>query len=155
LGFNLDWAPHKDDPYPKTYYPGVKTRAEASLITVGEGEKLKGYDMTLPQLLSARELKVTVVWPDGRPAVGVRVMYEMNEATSNGESVDTDSRGQATLSLFNNYHYIIGAVAEQNGKDFHSEPLEVLVDKSLKPLRLVLSKKGYGMDARDALKRKP
>ena len=155
LGFNLDWAPDKDDPYPKTYYPGVKTRAEASLITVGEGEKLKGYDMTLPQLLSARELKVTVVWPDGRPAVGVRVVYEMNEATSNGESAETDARGQATLSLFNTYHYIIGAVAEQNEKDFHSEPIEVLVDKSLKPLRLVLSKKGYGMDERDALKRKP
>jgi len=30
-----------------------------------------------------------------------------------------------------------------------------LVDKSLKPLKLVLSKAGYGLEEREALKRKP
>ncbi|HET8782694.1 MAG TPA: hypothetical protein VFM63_09760 [Pyrinomonadaceae bacterium] len=154
LGFNLTWAPDKNDPYPRTFYPGVKTRAEAALITVGEGERLKGYNMTLPPRLSQREVKVTVVWPDGRPAAGVMVYYEMNDVTDPGDKVDTDTKGRATVTLFDNYHYIIYATVERNGKDVHATPIEVYVDKSLKPLRFVLSKKGYGLDEREALKRK-
>lgn len=155
LGFNLTWAPDKDGPYPRTFYPGVKTREEAALITVGEGEKLKGYDMTLPPRLSQREVKVSVVWPDGRPAAGVMVYYEMNDVTDLGDRVETDTKGRASVTLFDNYHYIIYATVERNGKDVHATPIEIFVDKSLKPLRFVLSKKGYGLDEREALKRKP
>lgn len=155
LGFNLRWAPDKDDPYPKTYYPGVKTRSEASLITVGEGEKLKGYDMTLPPRLSERELKVTVVWPDGSAAVGVGVGYQVNsEVSSPGERIETDEQGTAVLRVFENYRYIIYSTAERNEKDFHSKPIEVLVDKNLKPLKFVLDKEGYGYEESEALKRK-
>lgn len=153
LGLNLKWAPDKDDPYPKTYYPGVKTRSEAALLTVGEGEKLKGYDLTLPPRLTERALKLTVVWPDGRPAAGATVRYEMNEATDLGTSVDADAKGQATLSLYDKHHYIIYARVETGGGT-HSVPVEVFVDQSLKPMRLVLSKKGLGYREADALKRK-
>lgn len=156
LGFNLKWAPDKNDPYPKTYYPGVKTRSEASLITVDEGEKLKGYDMTLPPRLTARELKVTVVWPDGRPAVGVGVGFQTTEFLSPGEREETDAKGTVVIRLFNNYRYIVYSTAERNEKDFHSKPVELLVDKNLKPLlKLVLDKEGYGYEERDALTRKP
>jgi hypothetical protein len=154
LGFNLTWAPDKDHPYPKTFYPGVKTRAEASLLTVGEGEQLKGYDMTLPPRLHERHLKVTVVWPDGKPAAGVDVAFEVNEATDNGQRVESDAQGTALLSLFENHYYIIYAQAERGEKQFYSRPIEVLVDQDLKPLKLVLSKEGYGYRDGDALKRK-
>ena len=155
LGFNLKWAPDEKDPYPKTFYPGVKTQSEAALITVDEGEKLKGYDLTLPPRLRQRELKVTVVWPDGKPAVDVKVHYEMNDATSLGSSVDTDAKGTAVIRLFDNYHYIITADAERNKKAVHSPAVEAFVDENLKPLRLVLSKEGFGYEAREKLKRKP
>lgn len=155
LGFNLRWAPDDKDPYPRTFYPGVKTRTEASLITVGEGEKLKGYDMTLPSRLSNRQLTVTVVWPDGKPALGVNVSIEMNEATSLGSRAETDRKGAAVLALFENHSYIIYAHAERQEKDFHSPPIEVFVDKNIKPIKLILSKEGYGYEDVDALKRKP
>jgi hypothetical protein len=155
LGFNLKWAPDKNDPYPKTFYPGVKTRSEASLLTVGEGEKLKGYDMTLPPRLTERQLKVEVVWPDGRPAVGATVDYEASEGTSNGERIDIDAKAAGVLPLFDNRRYIIYASAERNGTNFYSTPIEVLVDKTLKPLRLVLAKEGYPYREANALKRKP
>ncbi|HEU4712139.1 MAG TPA: carboxypeptidase regulatory-like domain-containing protein [Pyrinomonadaceae bacterium] len=153
LGFNLSWAPDKDDPYPKTYYPGVKTRSEAALITVGEGEKLKGYDLTLPPRLADRELKVTVVWPDGSPAVNVGVGYEINsEMSTPGERVETNEKGTVVLRLFDNHRYIIHTTAERNGKHFYAKPIDVLVDKNLKPVKFVLNKEGYSFDERDALK---
>ena len=155
LGFNLTWAPDNDDPYPKTFYPGVKTRSEASLITVGEGEQLKGYDMTLPPRLLERQLKVTVVWPDGKPAAGVNVDLEINEATNPSRQIATDESGTALVSVFENHYYIIYAQGERAEKPFHSPPIELLVDKTLKPIKLVLSKTGYGYDEANALKRKP
>ena len=154
LGFNLRWAPDKDDPYPKTFYPNVKTRAEASLITIGEGEKLKGYDMTLPSRLNERQLKVSVVWPDGRPAAGVDVDFEMNEATSLGERIKTDEKGTAIIKLFERHYYLIYANAERNNRSVHSTPIEVFVNDNLKPVKLVLSKDGYGYEEQRALKRK-
>ena len=154
LGFNLKWAPDKDDPYPKTYYPGVKTRSEAALITVGEGERLKGYDMTLPPKLTEREVTVTVVWPDGNPAVGVDVHYEISEGTASGEIVKTNKQGRAVLNLFENYRYILGSTAERNNNAVHSAPIEIVVNKPLEPLKFVLDKPGYGYDEQRALKRK-
>ena len=154
LGFNLRWVPDKDDPYPKTYYPGVKTRSEAALITIGEGERLKGYDMTLPPKLTEREVTATVVWPNGSPAVGVDVHYEVSEGTSLGEMVKTDKQGKAVFNLFENYRYIVYSSAERNNNDFHSAPIEILVNKRPGPLKFVLDKPGYGYDEQRALKRK-
>jgi hypothetical protein len=154
LGFNLTWAPDKDDPYPRTFYPGVKTRAEAALITVGEGEKLKGYDLTLPSRLRERQVRVTVVWPDGSPAANASVRYEVNDASAMGPIVKTNEKGTAVLSLFDNYYYIIYALADRTKKEKHSAPIEVFVDKKLKPIRFVLDKDGNGYDAKEALKRK-
>jgi hypothetical protein len=154
LGLNLTWAPDSEDPYPKTFYPGVKTRTEASLITVGEGEKLKGYDMTLPPRLRERQLNVTVVWPDGTPAANVPVAYQMNETQSMGQKIDTQEKGTAVLSLFYNHYYIIYAHNGRDEKQVHSRPIEVFVDKKLGSLRLVLDKAGFGYDEVEALKRK-
>ena len=154
LGFNLRWVPDKDDPYPKTFYPGVKTRSEAALLTLGEGEKLKGYDMTLPIKLTTRQVTATVVWPDGSPAVNVDVRYEISEGTSPGESVKTDKQGRAVLTLFENYSYIVLGSTERNNNDVHSAPIEIVVNKHLKPFKLVLNQDGYGEDEKEALKRK-
>ncbi|HEX7332313.1 MAG TPA: carboxypeptidase regulatory-like domain-containing protein [Pyrinomonadaceae bacterium] len=154
LGFNLKSGPDKDDPYPRTFYPGVKTRSEASLLTVGEGEKLKGYDMTLPARLSERQLKATVVWPDGRPAAGIYVYYELSDGSTPNERVQTDANGAAVLTFFDNRRYIIYASTERNNKLVYAAPVKVLVDTTLKPLRLVLTKEGYPYDEVDALKRK-
>ena len=154
LGFNLKYGPDKDDPYPKTFYPGVKTRSEASLLTVGEGEKLKGYDMTLPSRLDERKVKVTVVWPGGRPAAGVHVYYEQSDGKTSSERVETAANGSAVVTFFDNRRYIIYASTEPNEKNIYSAPMKVLIDTTLKPLRLVLAKEGSPYEEIDALKSK-
>jgi 5-hydroxyisourate hydrolase-like protein (transthyretin family) len=154
LGFNLRWAPDAKDPYPRTFYPGVKTRTEASLITVGEGEKLKGYDMTLPPRLRQRQLKVAVVWPDGRPAAGANLYFEIN-TKSFGEQVKTDNAGTASLNLFENYTYIIYAEAKRGDGFVYAAPVAIPVDEDVKPLKLVLAKEGMpAYKEIEALKRK-
>jgi hypothetical protein len=158
LGFNLRWAPDKDDPYPRTYYPGVKDKSEAALITVGDGEKLKGYDLSLPPRLIDREVKVTVVWPDGRPVVGASVSYELTdyEGSSLGAGALTDEKGTVAIKLFDSHSYIVFANADQSSrKSVHSEPIGILAGKNMKPLKLVLAKPGSGYDDARILKRKP
>lgn len=146
LGINLRWAPDEKNPYPKSFYPGVKTRTEASLLTVGEGERLKGYDMTLPPRLRERQVNVTVVWPDGKPAGEAGVSYSMTDAKSFGARVETNDQGVAVLTLFENHNYLVYANGRRSEKAFHTPPVEVLVDNTLKPLKLILSKEGYGYD---------
>jgi hypothetical protein len=156
FGVNLRWAPDKDEPYRRTYYPGVSEKSEAGLIVMAEGEKLKGYDLTLPPRLVEREVKVLVVWPDGKPAGGASVRAEMSEATTSAERVVTDEKGFAVIKLFENHRYIVIASTERNNsKDVHGDPVELLAEKEMKPLKFVLNKEGYGYEKVDALKRKP
>jgi len=70
-----------------------------------------------------------------------------------GPIVKTSDKGTAVLSLFDNYNYIIFATVERNKKNTHSVPIEVLVGRKLKPIRLVLDKDGNGFDEKEALKR--
>jgi hypothetical protein len=70
----------------------------------------------------------------------------MTDAKSFGAQVDTNDKGVAVLNLFENRNYLVYANGKLNQKDFHAPPVEVLVDKTLKPLKLVLSKEGYGYD---------
>ena len=110
--------------------------------------------MTLPLRLSERKVKVTVVWPGGRPAASVTVSYELSEGESSGEDVETDANGSVVITFFDNRRYIIYASIERNNKEVYSIPREVLVDKTLKPLRLVLAKEGAPYVEVEALKRK-
>jgi len=158
LGVNLSWVPGKDNAYPKTFYPGVKDKSGAALIAVGEGEKLKGYDLTLPPRLTERELKITVVWPDGRPAVGADVGYFIwtGEGAPFGDRATADEKGMVTIQIFDDYTYIIYAEAEPSpNKDVHSEPSEVLITKKTKPLKFVLSQPGPAYPDVDKLRDKP
>lgn len=100
--------------------------------------------MTLPKPSAEREVTVTVVWPDGCPAVKASVDFEMSEGTSLGARANTDEKGMVTLKLFDNYSYVVYANAERSANtSFHSDPIEVLVDKKLKSLKFVLTKPGY------------
>jgi hypothetical protein len=53
-------------PYPRTFYPGVHQRESAAIITLAEGEQLKGVDLRLEPKFQPRRLKVRIEWADGR-----------------------------------------------------------------------------------------
>jgi hypothetical protein len=72
LGVNLSWVPSKDTPYPRTFFKATGVQAtnnqsEATVIVVGDGTRLQGYDLMLPPRFTERTVEGTVLWPDGSP----------------------------------------------------------------------------------------
>ncbi|MCA1615473.1 MAG: carboxypeptidase-like regulatory domain-containing protein [Acidobacteria bacterium] len=66
---NAHGSPRADEaPFPRTFLPGVEDPLLATVVKVGDGEKLTDQDIRLSRRLVARELIGTVVWPDGRAA---------------------------------------------------------------------------------------
>jgi hypothetical protein len=151
-------VPEEKYPYPRTYFPGVKDRSEAALITVGDGSKLKGYDLTLPPRLLQRELRINVSWPDGRPAAGALVYYEPTDdhGGSLGERATADRKGFVVIQLFDGLRYVIFAQSEiRGGGSTHSEPILVRVDRKMRATRFVLAKPGTGYEDASALESSP
>jgi hypothetical protein len=53
-------------PYPRTFYPGVRYRELATVITVREGEQIEEAHIRLVQQFEPRNVTVRVTWADGR-----------------------------------------------------------------------------------------
>ena len=60
-------------PFPVLYHENVTEAARASVVHIGEGERVEGYDIHLPPLPGERTVSGVAVWPDGQPAAGVSI----------------------------------------------------------------------------------
>ncbi len=147
LGVNIGSSPDEEAPYPRTFHPGVTDRAQAAVIEVGMGEKLKDIDIQLPPKLTRRAVSGTVVWPDGRPAAGAGVHLEDINFSGwcvNGCATETDAQGNFKLHGFAGYTYRVRASVMRNVKgkvkETSAEPPEVKLGADVHHLRLVLTK---------------
>jgi len=66
LVVNPDDSQTPEFPYGRTFYPGVRDRALATIITVREGQQITDADIRLERQFAPRPLKVRVTWADGR-----------------------------------------------------------------------------------------
>jgi 5-hydroxyisourate hydrolase-like protein (transthyretin family) len=141
LGYHLlNSPPQEGQPYPRTYLPGVTSKALATIVKVKEGESLSGLDLQLPAPLSKRTVNGIVTWSDGQPATRASVYVNLIE---DGEmsaffSVQADESGRFTLQLYQGLQYKVSAYSQgPNRKSAQSEYIEVpmLLDQ---PLSLVL-----------------
>jgi hypothetical protein len=67
LGVNVGSAPTEREPYPATFYPGVRALASATRLTLEPNEKLGGLVLRLPAPMVKRKVLVRVHWADGSP----------------------------------------------------------------------------------------
>lgn len=108
LGVNLDMRqPYKDNPYPKTFYPNASDSAQATLIKLGFGQKLNGFDLFLPKPLETLVVKGKVLRENGEAAKGVTV-YVSNQARHNFEDfvwLKTDENGEFSVSCLKGLFY--------------------------------------------------
>jgi hypothetical protein len=142
LGFNLRSGPSVSEPYPESYYPGVKDRAKATIITLGEGQKVNDIYLPRPIRLAERMVEGIAVWPDGRPFIDNCGIELTNPKTGyrEGNCVATDERGRFTIKAIEGQTYELSAKITR-GKSIalvNSKPIVIKVGKDNKPVKLVV-----------------
>lgn len=129
-----DEAPGESDaPHPRTFYPGVADRSQASPLVITEGLKVEDLNFRVRGPLSKRVVSGKVLRPDGRPAPGALV------SLYNGDRyirmVKADERGRFELDAYGDFEYRVGA-ASYGEKFARSETVKV--PPTGKAARLVL-----------------
>lgn len=156
LGVNTFNEPDEDLPYRKTYYPAATDPSAAEVITLGEGQRLSGFEFRMPTPLVAREISGTVVWPDGRPAVGAEVQLEEVESGRLAKfGLKTDAAGRFKLQGYEGLLYRVQASipADPDWKPDSGQGVELLVTPKVEvtpsartaPLKLVINESGDGL----------
>lgn len=108
LGINLDLSqPYKNNPYKKIFYPNSTNSQTATLIKLGYGQKLNGFDLTLPAPLKSIVVKGKVTKKDGSPIAGITV-YVSNQARHDFEDfvwLKTDQNGEFSATCLEGLTY--------------------------------------------------
>lgn len=137
LLIRFDGLSDQKSPFPLTYYPGVSDRAQAKVITVGEGQLIADYNLEMPPLPLEHEVTGSVVGSNGKPAVGAHVGYLVfGGSTFYGAKVDG---ADFSFKAYEGLRLTMRASIErEQGKSVYSDWVEVTVMSGLAPLKLVL-----------------
>ncbi|HET8783365.1 MAG TPA: hypothetical protein VFM63_13155 [Pyrinomonadaceae bacterium] len=128
-------------PYPQTYYPGVKDRSQATVITIAEGQRLELEELILPARFIERTLNGIVVDPDGKPVAGAVVWLKERQYNDSDMPYrrETDSEGRFSYPVYEGLKYELSANVEVDGRHVKkSAPLEIVITSNPEPIKLVL-----------------
>ena len=145
LGVRLSRLAKPTFSYPRTFHPGTEKLAKTQPITISEGQRLKGYNIQLPQKLTTRTFGGVVVWPDGRPVPNAILCFEEVEYAegslcySGDAKVDED--GRFSFTGFEGLRYLVRAHvnAGSEARQRHAEPVEVPANGNISDLKLVIT----------------
>jgi hypothetical protein len=153
LGINLREDPSVGVPYPRTYYPGVRDRQQATLVDVQEMSSLVMRPLSLPSRLVGRNITVQVVWPDGRPAINADVCLRTSEdAFCMPMELIDNQRGVYSFAGVEEVEYkAFATVHYESGFLFivfsrtpsYAEPVQIPLWASSAPARMTLNCEGY------------
>ncbi|HKG15306.1 MAG TPA: carboxypeptidase-like regulatory domain-containing protein [Pyrinomonadaceae bacterium] len=145
LGFGLGSEPDARAPFPRTYYPGVGSAAQATVIEVGPGQRLTLFDLRMPPRRTDRSFEVMVVWPDGRPVEDAMLRLEDDDYPWSANATRYEKAGGAgrfRVTGFEGSNYWIHAYVNLKGGDqMHAEPVKFVMGAG--PFRLVIASQ-YG-----------
>jgi hypothetical protein len=147
LFFDLPSAPAARVPHPpRAYYPGVWSAAQATVITIVEGENLPAYDLQLLPPPADRAVEIVVTWPDGRPVGGAWLTlqdpdYDWEGSMTSVKKIDgQEGRYQATG--FDGITYWAHAHVNIEGGQMHAEPVKFTMREGAGPITLVITSPG-------------
>ena len=141
LGFRILMSQNEMSPYPRTYYPGVPLRTQATVISVREDAGVKDLEMRMPPALETYEVEGTVVWPDGRPVPKASIYLSLSEEGdfASLSSPPTDENGRFTLKLFEGLSYKISAfLSRPNQRGIQSPWTDVPTKNGPRSIKIVL-----------------
>jgi hypothetical protein len=93
LGVSLGLNRQPVQAYPKTYYPGTPSVAQAQEIEIVESEVSRPIMFTGPSKRPLLTVQGTVVYADGKPAIGVDVLLSQLDENHSTAQVWSDSKG--------------------------------------------------------------
>lgn len=142
LGFRLlNSSQSEGSPYPRTFFPGVTSKALATIVSVKEGESLQRLNLQMPAQLTPHTVAGIIVWSDGRPATGASVylnLIEEGEMTA-FSSAQADENGKFTLKLYEGLQYKVSAFRQgAGGKPVQSDWIEIQMNSWDQLIRIVL-----------------
>jgi protocatechuate 3,4-dioxygenase beta subunit len=147
VGVNIDHTLTKDNPFAPLFYPSVSDKTKAAIVLISDEEQLENHDLHLPQPMSAYDIQVSVLMPDGSTAANAYVWLEDYEfyGTRPNYAVKTNAMGAVTVKGYKNRKYWLHAVLGEygNAKTIHAEPIALDESSLTSPIKLVLSSQGY------------
>lgn len=130
-------------PYPQTYYPGVKDKSQATVITITEGQRIELAELILPARFIERTLNGIVVDADGTPVAGAVVWLKERQYQDSDMPYrrETDSEGRFSYPVYEGIKYELNANVDVDGKRVKlSDPFEIVIASNQEPIKLVLKK---------------
>lgn len=135
-----------DPPFPRSYYPGVRDAARATVISVADGEHYVNHEFRLPPPLRERTIEGVVLLPDGRPAAHALISLEFTEREWS-ETEGADAQGRFRLKVYDGFKYLVAGEVRKEVRGVwrgtHSPPVEVVAGAATEPLKLVVSQPGF------------
>lgn len=144
---NPDGKSTSDELYPRLFYPSVTKREKAALITVANGETVKGIDFVITSLAETVTVSGVLLFADGKPAAEELVTFAPPDSKDDrdAEVETTDAEGQFKLKVVKGlkgeirgdfqayvgeYHKCpkLDALIKATGRDFaevHSPPIKI------------------------------
>ena len=123
-------------PFPKMYYPGVSDRGQATVIEIGEGQRLEDYNLTMPDLPRERTIEGNVISSDGRLLTNAKVAYGADAVIY---SVPMVEPGRFRLQVYEGVKIGLQAQVEVgNEKRVSSDWLEVPATGDMTGVKLVI-----------------
>lgn len=130
-------------PFPRTYYPGASEEAQATIITLAEGQRVDLAELILPPRFVERTLNGIVVDADGRPVRGATVWLKENEYSDRDMPYrkETDSEGRFSFKVYEGINYLLNAYLDI-AKNERKQAEQIAVRASANPETIVLILKG-------------
>jgi hypothetical protein len=128
-------------PYPRTYYPGVSEEAQATVITLAEGQQLNLSEMILPARLFEQFLNGVVVDTDGQPVIGATVWLKENEYADHDMPyrTTTDSEGRFSFKSYEGIRYHLNAYLDLAENKRKQAEMDVRVSLNPGTIKLILT----------------
>jgi hypothetical protein len=136
---------HFQAPYRRIYHPGTDTTADATVITVKDGDDVQIPAFSLPPPLAKLSIQGSVADPKGTPVRNAVVALSLEGGYAG--NVQTNEKGRFAIEAYDGVQVWVTAHGEVDGRRMHAEPIRVTLSKEARPLRLVLVHKDSACDA--------
>lgn len=127
--------------YPRTYYPGVSEEAQATVITLAEGQQLNLNEMILPPRLIERSLNGVVVDANGQPVGEAIVWLKENEYVDHDMPyrTTTDSDGRFSFKTYEGIKYHLNAYLDLAANKRKQAEMDIRISSNPATIKLVLT----------------